>query len=123
MIIELKEKKISKEVIDYVNRIRKELDGDPIEELPLGVPGEPDSSCGKIGCTIANALSDLIGKYGRINVDDENITVWDEDEVIFTTKPPKYISEFIIDFDNGKYPQLIEGLEKRILIYIEDIGI
>lgn len=92
--------KAEQKVLAYVNRQRAKLKLKPLKRLPKGFPGICRA------CPIANALS--VGGYAA-DVDAGHLEVWPEekpDVTSLSTDLPKYVSRFVEDFDEGKYPHL-----------------
>lgn len=116
--------KREQKIIDWINRILTKYGSDPITELVGGEPGDSEH------CVIAENLaeySNLVGvdvipneaidddgnyilkwnetmRYGYADIevfdgnrlDSESIRIW----------LPKYVAQFAVDFDNGKFPHL-----------------
>jgi hypothetical protein len=87
------------EVLAEVNRIRGERNMPPLNELPKGVPGNPDS------CPIANALRN--GSRARVYPapgpsDDDSGWFYFGDE---PSRPlPSPLGRFARAFDRGAFP-------------------
>ena len=101
-------------VLEYVNSARAALKFSRISQLPKGVIGNPHK------CPIANALEDTVAGvddmyidfFNREDANKVNLAWWGDDLLenfngreIHT---PHHIQEFIVDFDEEKYPELIE---------------
>lgn len=72
-------------VLTWVNQQRQERGMEPLEELPKGVSTFPWSL---YECPLAVALNVRTGAE-------------------FSGQAPELIRQFIRDFDNGKYPELV----------------
>lgn len=84
-------------VLAYVNRLRVKRGHAPIDALPKGRVAKTEA------CTLACAFAP---EY--VEVDYGLISFFEgptQEDVI----PPKYVSEFIEDFDDRKFPHLISG--------------
>lgn len=115
-----------KKVLNWINSQRKNLGMKPLTALPKGVTGDAES------CPIANSFTT---KAAQAEVDDElrvnreipvPKAVHDfvrklscdggyysellEKNIVdsYIAELPKYVSDFIVKFDDGKYPELIE---------------
>lgn len=90
-----------KRVLEYVNRVRKALGYKPRKTLAKGVVAH----CRE--CPIARSMP----QYVRCRVDkiyfSPNFIVW-EGIKGRTITLPTYITDFITEFDDGKYPELIK---------------
>jgi len=78
----------------WVNRVRKVFNKKPLASLPKGIIG----SAWK--CPVALAL-------GAEVADDSYISIRENGVVVKITEPPISVCKFILDFDMGKYPELV----------------
>ena len=96
-----RDRKAPKRVVEYVNRLRKEMGEGSLEDLPPGRCGIANA------CPIANALP------GEVEVDQSGIFFYALPEGIVveneTVDLPGYVAEFVRRFDAGMYPDLIEA--------------
>lgn len=90
-------------VLDWVNAQREALDAPTLAELPRGRP------CASQRCVIARALStDAYMAYAapnRAKLYDASTPL--NPSLLRTILFPEPIMEFISDFDNGEYPELV----------------
>lgn len=89
------------DVIAEVNRLRAERDLPPLNEMPKGVPGNPD--CCPVACAIEGWAS-LPTLYPG-----ETYNETSEGSVGVPT--PRLVERFMAAFDRGAYPDLIDAQE------------
>lgn len=88
-------------VLKWANKIRaKHFNKKPLKRLPKG------KCASGIACVVHNCFT-YSGDF-RLYVDNSKISLVNptEEPCVPFIIVPKYISKFIDDFDNGKYPEL-----------------
>lgn len=83
------------QVLEWVNRERAAHGKPTLAMLPTGIPCDPED------CVIARGLDAAFVCSGTATLDrydDESLDI----------KLPAYVERFIMDFDRGAYPDLID---------------
>ncbi|MCH7549649.1 MAG: hypothetical protein IH969_08980 [Candidatus Krumholzibacteriota bacterium] len=90
-----------KRVLDYVNRIRKALGYKPRKTLAKGIRGK--ASICPIACSIPVVVFTDSESMVFLNPGiPKNAGIVEE------MQHPQYVTDFIDNFDDGKYPELIK---------------
>ena len=104
------------DALTLVNVMRARLGKEPLTALPKGVPGDGAQ------CPIRRALGDsctmVDGSWIRFNNYDDAETFHAEDELKMSTPPAFGI--FLAEFDEGKFPDLVDNEYMRTHTYEEE---
>ena len=87
-----------KKVLGYCNWVRESLGFTPLTELLPGVCHSPWS------CPIANTIRG--GPNDSVAISTDRTRYFLNGMHKFDVNHPKYVSPFVVDFDNGKLPHL-----------------
>lgn len=87
---------------DVVKNILSKRSTKQLREFLQKEKAQGDTGDGEY-CVVANYLREELGDCVDITVDNDNIIV-DEIEIPCS----KVVSKFVTNFDNGKYPELVE---------------
>lgn len=88
-------------ILTFVNRERDALGLPTLAELPVGIPGD-DHDCVLGRCFNSPRHTAIAGSYAT-HVQDH----LDDDRTI-TIGHPDYVRAFVVAFDHGRYPELID---------------
>lgn len=104
------------EVLSTINKARAALDLPPLTELPKAIPGDP------CNCVVAECFPHSSVNTSRItNVDmirpdgaKRLAEAWStQAHSAFTTELPELLKDFVCQFDEGAFPQLLNLELKR----------
>lgn len=89
-----REDPLLKAALAFVNDIRKLQGRSKLRSLPKGIPGRAMS------CPIAKAIDGEVSHLSAIYLSKNGSTEW--------CAIPADAENFIVDFDQGKYPELVD---------------
>lgn len=88
------------ETLKWINRIRRKHGKGGLKKIRKGKTGAEN-------CPIANSLQDCWPESTITSVTYSDVVVFHNKETLGRIEVPKYVYDFIRDFENAKHPELV----------------